>query len=126
MFTEADSDEGDAAGDESAGKEPWRRAVQIRRHRASWRPEESSGAAAEAVRPLYDMLHVRHHRQSEGRYVDSSEYHGGQLFGDVAAGRSWSYEQGHADQLFAIGAYVGALLREFHVHDGRRSRLLQR
>lgn len=124
VFAEAGGDEGDTAGNKSAGEKPRRRAIQVRGYRASRRQEESPGTAAEAVRPLHDMLHIRHHRQSEGRYVDASEHHGGQLFGDVAAGRSRAGEQGHSDQLFTVGAYVGALLREYRLHDGRLRRLL--
>jgi len=70
------------------------------------------------------MLHIRYHRQSKGRYVDASEHHGGQLFGDVAAGRSRADEQGYANQFFAVGAHAGALLREYRLHDGRLRRLL--
>lgn len=87
MFTEAGGSEGDAAGDESAGKEPRRRGVQVRRHRATRCAEEPSGAAAKAIRPLHDMLHLWHYRQPEGRDADAPERHGVQLRGDDADGR---------------------------------------
>lgn len=126
MFTEAGGDEGHAAGDESAGEEPRRRDLQVRRHRAARRAEEPSGAAAEVVRSLHDMLHLRHHRQPERRDADTREHHGVQCIGDNADGRSWAHVQGCDDQLPPVGAHVGALLREQHVHDGRFGRLLQR
>lgn len=126
MFTEAGGGEGDAAGDESASEESRRRAVQVRRHRAARSAEEPSGAAAETVRSLHDMLHLRYHRQPEGRDADARERHGVQLCGDDAAGRPRDHVQGHHDQLPPVGAHVGALLREYRVHDGRLGWLLQR
>jgi len=126
MFAEAGGDEGDAAGDESTGEEPRYRAVQVRRHRTPRRAEEPSGAAAEAVQSLHDMLHLRYHRQPKGRDTDARERHGVQLRGDDAAGRSRDHIQGHDDQLSPVGAHAGALLREHRVHDGRLRRLLQR
>lgn len=126
VFTEAGGSEADAAGDEPAGEESRRRAVQVRRHRASRRAEESSGVAADAGRSLHDMLHVRHHWQSQGRHADASECHGVHMLGNDANGRSSVDVRGFDDQLPAFGAHAGALLRERYVHGRRFRRFLHR